>query len=156
GRFPGPQSADSVAPKVNGASLVRARSIPRAAAPGVLSGVPRRPAGFVTRGELDDLRRLVLGSATGATGIAEERLGVYGAGGIGKTVLAAELARDPDVRAHFPDGVCWVTLGEHADVLAAQIGLLERLGAETGGLQTQTDAFESLTLVLADRRVLLV
>ncbi len=45
----------------------------------------------------------------GVTGAA---LGIHGQGGIGKTVLAAALARDEQVRRCFPDGVFWVTVGE--------------------------------------------
>ena len=56
-------------------------------------------------------------------------LGLHGQGGIGKSVLAAALARDADIRSRFPDGVFWVTLGEHADLLAAQLDLLDRLDA---------------------------
>ncbi|MBA3533734.1 MAG: hypothetical protein H0T73_17595, partial [Ardenticatenales bacterium] len=36
-----------------------------------------------------------------------------GAGGYGKTTLARALAHDPEVRAAFPDGILWVTLGEN-------------------------------------------
>jgi len=35
------------------------------------------------------------------------------AGGIGKSTLAAALARDPAVPTHFSDGTLWVTLGSN-------------------------------------------
>ena len=56
-------------------------------------------------------------------------MGMYGQGGIGKTVLAAAAAHDPVVRAHFPDGVFWVTAGEQPDLAGLQAALLSRLGA---------------------------
>jgi predicted ATPase len=35
---------------------------------------------------------------------------VQGLGGIGKTTLVADLARDPEVQRRYPDGVLWATL----------------------------------------------
>jgi hypothetical protein len=40
------------------------------------------------------------------------RTGIHGMGGIGKSVLASELARDHEVRRAFPDGVFWVGIGQ--------------------------------------------
>ena len=72
----------------------------------------------------------LLGRA-GRSGVTGEvpGLGLHGQGGIGKTVLAAAAACDPVVRAHFPDGVFWVTVGEQPDLVGLQPGLLSRLGA---------------------------
>ena len=81
---------------------------------GPLHGVPALPAGYLERAELGGLRAALLGAgAVGLTGDVPG-LGMYGQGGIGKTVLAAAAAHDPVVRAHFPDGVFWVTAGEAA------------------------------------------
>jgi hypothetical protein len=118
--------------------------------------VPDLPGGFVDRDEFGGLRELVLGVRSGAAGIAGEPLGLHGEGGIGKTVLASALARDEEVRAHFPDGVFWVTVGERPDLVASQIELLRRLGAEPGGLRAPSDGRDRLCEVLADHRVLLV
>ena len=83
-------------------------------------------------------------------------LGLHGQGGIGKSVLAAALARDEDIRCRFPDGVFWVTVGEHADLLAAQLDLLDRLDAGGPVPSTVAEATDRLRGVLATRRVLLV
>ncbi|NMF61049.1 NB-ARC domain-containing protein [Pseudanabaena yagii] len=40
------------------------------------------------------------------------KVGLQGMGGIGKSVLAAALARDEIVRQAFPDGIIWVTMGQ--------------------------------------------
>jgi len=40
-------------------------------------------------------------------------LGVQGMGGIGKSVLAAALARDKEVRLFFPDGIVWISCGQN-------------------------------------------
>ncbi len=37
--------------------------------------------------------------------------------GVGKTTLAIETANDPEVQAHFPDGLLWASLGRCPDVL---------------------------------------
>ena len=98
--------------------------VPRAAAlraderPGELDGVPPLPASYVAREEVAGLRDALLAAGDGAMGITgnAQALGLHGQGGIGKTVLAAALARDDAVRRHFPDGVFWVTVGESADL----------------------------------------
>ena len=80
--------------------------------PGELHGVPPLPAGFVAREELAGCATRCWRAGDGAVGITGKALGLHGQGGIGKTVLAAALARDDGVRRHFPDGVFWVTVGE--------------------------------------------
>jgi len=64
--------------------------------------------------------------AVGVTGQVRS-FGLHGQGGVGKSVLAAAVARDEMVRRRFPDGVFWVTIGEAGDVLAAQLALLRTL-----------------------------
>jgi hypothetical protein len=49
-----------------------------------------------------------------------------------------------------------VSLGERPDLLGAQIDLLARLGAPTGGMRTTLDAIKAIEQALADRRCLLV
>ena len=83
-------------------------------------------------------------------------LGMYGQGGIGKTVLAAAAAHDPVVRAHFPDGVFWVTAGEQPDLAGLQAGLLSRLGAAGPAPRSAAEGAGLLRQALAGRQVLLV
>ena len=149
-----------------GASSRRGAASPRAAAraepsaaglrPGNLHDVPPPPRALVAREELAGLREAVLGSGDGVVGLTGSALGLHGQGGIGKSVLAAALARDEAVRRHFPDGVFWVTLGERSDLVAAQIGLLERLGAAHPELRSANQGLMLLRQALAARRCLLV
>ncbi len=82
--------------------------------------VPELPRHFVPRErDLAGVRRMLLDPGQGTVAI----VGVRGMGGIGKTVLAAALVRDPQVRAAFPDGIVWVPLGREADVVARQMAL---------------------------------
>src|SRR6185437_3963613 len=96
------------------------------------------------------------GGGDGAVGVTGAALGIHGQGGIGKTVLAAALARDVEVRRCFPDGVFWVTVGEQGDLVAAQQGLLARLGAADPGVRSAGQGAALLRQVLAERRCLLV
>jgi hypothetical protein len=121
--------------------------------PGPLHGVPELPINHFARPtELDTLRALVLGDAGG---VAAAAVGVQGTGGMGKTVLATALARDPTVRRAFPDGVYWIVLGEHPDPVAAQVRLAHLLDLE-GRFRTEVDGRAALREALADRRVLLI
>ena len=147
-----------------GSPLSRVETPPLRRAPALVAGeslggmdeVPDAPLGFVMRGELDGLRTLLLGEGQGGLAITGAGLGLHGQGGIGKTVLAAALARDGLVRRSFPDGVYWVELGESPDLVGAQIDLLDRLGAPTAEVRSTLDAATALRNTVADRRCLLV
>ncbi|WP_170990865.1 NB-ARC domain-containing protein [Herbidospora galbida] len=125
--------------------------------PGPLHGVPELPINhFVRPAELDTLRSLVLGAGRAdAGGGALGVVGVQGAGGMGKTVLATALARDPTVRRAFPDGVYWIMLGERPDPVATQVGLARLLGLQ-GGFRNEVDGRATLREALSGQRVLLV
>jgi tetratricopeptide (TPR) repeat protein len=128
---------------------------------GKISNVPNLPLNFLPRpDELNAIKAAVLVStnqSVAVTGTAH-RVGVQGMGGIGKSVLAAEIARDEEVRRAFPDGVLWVTLGQTPmrKLTKWQAHLAEVLGA---GQRTFTDiqlgkAF--LSELLADKACLLI
>ncbi|MGE3357345.1 MAG: NB-ARC domain-containing protein, partial [Acidimicrobiia bacterium] len=86
-------------------------------------------------------------------------VGLAGAGGFGKTTLAAMLTNDPDVDAAFPDGTLWVTLGEEisTDLLAERINeQISHLTDAQASARSLEDAGNLLAEALGDRRVLLV
>jgi len=124
---------------------------------GTIDGVPEPPPGFVERGELEALRAGLVGAGAGALAITGGRgLGLHGQGGIGKTVLAARLARDEALRSHLRDGVYWVTVGQSSDLVGLQIALLKRLGVHGHAVRTTIDGARALRAALAGRRCLLV
>jgi WD40 repeat protein len=125
--------------------------------PGALHEVPELPGGYFERtADLDQLRSRLLAAETRTVGVVGRgAFGMHGAGGIGKTVFAAALARDPVVRRAFPDGVHWVTLGEHADPVQAQRTLARQLGLD-GDFRTAEGGQEALRERLLGHRVLLV
>ena len=154
-------AADGAAPLPSGPALApaapgRAERLAAGVRLGELLGVPPPPRAVVVREELAGLREAVLAAGDGVVGVTGAALGVHGQGGIGKTVLAAALARDEQVRRRFPDGVFWVTVGEQGDLVAAQLGLLARLGAAHPELRSAGQGLGLLREALADRRCLLV
>jgi len=143
-------------------SVTSARRVVEAVAPGLmlgmLDGVPALPPGYLPRGEVSELFHCLSEPGSGAVGLAgtSSPVGLYGQGGIGKTVLAAAVARDDRVRRHFPDGVFWVTVGERADLLAVQLDLLARLGRLDVTARSISAASQLLREALEEQRVLVV
>ena len=82
-----------------------------------------------------------------------------GAGGYGKTTLATAICHDEQIRAAYPDGVLWVTLGEQlrTENLPGKINNL--IGVLTGEPPNFTDlpaARTRLVEALEERRTLLI
>jgi CO dehydrogenase nickel-insertion accessory protein CooC1 len=67
-------------------------------------------------------------------------VGVRGMGGTGKSVLAAALAHDWEVRQAFPDGIYWLTIGQKPNLLELQNQLLRQLTGSKQTLTTQQEA----------------
>lgn len=75
--------------------------------------VPNLPENHVVRQHsLATLRDLLFAETRSANISATA---VAGMGGIGKTVLATALCRDPVVHRAFPDGIAWITTGREWD-----------------------------------------
>ncbi|MCT7993789.1 NB-ARC domain-containing protein, partial [Laspinema olomoucense] len=108
----------------------RATAAPRSR----LFNVPSLPLKFLPRSEeVEAIKTKLLGTESQTlvmTGVAQ-RVGVQGMGGIGKSVLAAAVARDEAVGERFPDGVLWVTLGQEPNLLTR---LVDCVGYFTGTL----------------------
>lgn len=86
-------------------------------------------------------------------------IGVTGAGGFGKSTLAALVANDPRVEERFRDGTLWVTLGAHVGKaeLAEKINdLAARVAGERPSYTDPEQAGSHLAEVLRDKHCLLV
>ena len=129
---------------------------------------PRRPdarlslvpatAGWVDRAELSGVVSALTGGGAGAVALTT---GLVGAGGFGKTTLAARACADRGVRRRFRGGIVWVTIGREADGpgLAARIAeVIAAVGGAGGQAFTSPEqAGRALAGVLAGRgRTLLV
>jgi hypothetical protein len=80
---------------------------------------------------------------------------MHGMGGIGKSVLAATLARDRKIREAFPDGIVWVGLGPLPNVADLQRRVHRDLGGD-GAFQTEHEGRVKLRDLLKDKGVLLI
>jgi hypothetical protein len=115
---------------------------------------PRPSHGLVGR---DDLLRELKHRLFAGGNLALTALN--GLPGVGKTALAVELAHDPEVLAHFHDGVLWARLGRDADVLTT----LSTWGVALGIPQAEMDKLtnveawtDALCAAIGMRRMLLV
>jgi len=139
------------------ANLVRQVSEPLPPV-GKLVAVPTLPDHYLEQGDrirslrdmvLADLRKPVVVSA------ASGRVGLHGMGGIGKSLLANALARRPEIRREFPDGVFWVTLGQQPVLVELQRNVAKALGDEAI-FTTVEQGREGLRELLKDRAALLI
>jgi WD40 repeat protein len=115
---------------------------------GHLEGVPSLPVRYVDRRqEIEWVKEALL---TGSSNVL-----VHGMGGTGKTVLVSKLVRDNAVRAAFPDGIYWLTLGQAPKVLPN----LHRFGTWIklkDCLEDPSQAGEMLRNALRDHACLLI
>jgi hypothetical protein len=112
------QTATGNAKIINNHFTAQKESVAPSFKPGTLFNVPDLPPNYFPRpDDLKEFRAALLAEGTQAVGITGKRqhVGVQGMGGLGKSVLAAALAHDEDVRAAFPDGIFWLRFRQDAD-----------------------------------------
>jgi tetratricopeptide (TPR) repeat protein/transcriptional regulator with XRE-family HTH domain len=84
---------------------------------------------------------------------------LHGLPGVGKTTLAAHLALDQHIRAHFVDGVLWAGLGPRFDVMSHLLRWQRLLGLEQTSSDPLSDLLaqaEPLRREIGERRMLIV
>ncbi|GEM_PF-2558801 len=121
--------------------------------------MPRRLAHCVDRSDLlDRLKQMLVGGGKDKVGITGTHLGVglHGMGGIGKSVLAAELGRDEDIGRAFPDGVIWVDVGRNPQITECQAAVAEALQVDMTIFENQRQGQTRLSRLLADKSCLLI
>jgi hypothetical protein len=117
--------------------------------------VPSLPGHFVERPvEYEQLRNLLLIDGPSRTvGLTT----AFQGGGFGKTTLALALGHDEQVRAAFPDGVLFITLGENpANLLGLLLDQLHLFQPTTPDFTDLNVAAARLREQLYNRRVLLI
>ncbi len=128
---------------------------------GALHAVPTLPPSLIARPDLmcrvRDALLVDLQKPQVITS-ADAKVGVQGMGGIGKSVLAAALARNREVRRSYPDGVIWVSCGQNLgtdDLLARLRDVSKHLGGDTS-FTSLPQAQGMLRELLQTKAVLLV
>ena len=81
---------------------------------------------------------------------------LHGAGGLGKTTLAAALCHHDDIITAFDDGILWVTLGQKPQIQAGLTKLYAALTGEHPGFVDEEDAAFHLAQKLEDKSCLIV
>jgi len=116
---------------------------------------PELRTDFVERpGKLDELLRQLLGEDR-ANPVAITTA-LHGAGGFGKTTLAAALCHHEDVVDSFDDGILWATLGQDPNLRLELTKLYAALTGERPGFIDAEDAALELSRALEDKNCLIV
>lgn len=118
--------------------------------------IPILPQNFLMREEpLAKLRNLVFTEGTGAN-IAVTAMA--GMGGVGKTVLATALCRDPAVQRAFPDGIAWITIGRewNDDFVTRMREVARALGDDLGGYDNSLACENRYRTILREKAALVV
>lgn len=118
-----------------------------------------RHAGSLTSAPAPPERTVARSALTGRAldQLTSTRMAVLcGTGGSGKTTLAALLASDPTVRAAFPDGVLWITLGRDPDVGVHLNNILRAVGRPAVDSRDLNALRDAARTALAGRSALLV
>jgi hypothetical protein len=111
--------------------------------------VPSLPEGFIQRpSELEHLIGLLV--------TERGEVALLGAGGTGKTVLAAAACHDSRVVEEFYDGILWTTLGSSPNLVNAIAELYVALASERPAFLSVGDAAAALREVLSSRRAIIV
>ena len=116
-----------------------------------LTGQAPTVPGWVDRAELGQ----VVAELTVGDGPVALTTGLVGAGGFGKTTIAARACRDPKVIRRYRGGVVWVTVGRDTDEagLAARISeTIRNLGGDGSAFTNLEQAGQALAAALAVRR----
>jgi NB-ARC domain/CHAT domain len=108
------------------------------------------PKDIINRPALFDQLMRAVTSPNSAT------VGLIGFTGCGTSTLARIAYNDARVQAAFPDGRLWVTLGRKPSVIDGLRAWITALGGDPSGLSAMSEFRAALSVLLADRRVLLV
>jgi CHAT domain-containing protein/NB-ARC domain-containing protein len=141
---------------------------PRARKPGArtiasptryLTNAPPQPAIFVGRDrDLAELKnRLRAAAGLEDRPSIQTLTAIRGWPGVGKSTLAVELAYDGELRAEFPGGILWASIGEDPDILTELAGWGRLLGHESlAAAANLKEAVAFLKPILRERRILMI
>jgi hypothetical protein len=122
-----------------------------------ISYIPRRPDLFVGRDRDMEALKSRLFSSEKQSRRMHVLTAMRGWPGVGKTALASALANDPEVRAYFPDGILWATLGQNPNFVSI-LQIWGRILRDSQSTQCAdaNSASRNMKRVLGKKRALLV
>jgi WD40 repeat protein len=127
---------------------------------GALSDVPELPVKFLPRpNDLEPLKALLIDSSSQTNTVTGKthKVGIQGMGGIGKSVLAAALAREEAVRRQFSNGIVWIRLGyDRVNPIDEQIKIARALTNEPQSFVSIQEGKVFLENLLRDTACLLI
>lgn len=109
-RLPPPVNMDAVRSAVRSLAGLVESSAARSTGRVTAFSISDRSSSPTTEGHLKSRLDVLFPSRRSATIV-----GIYGLGGMGKTVAMISIGWEPDVRERFPDGVHYMTIGINAD-----------------------------------------
>jgi hypothetical protein len=134
----------------------RARADAYPSGPLSVDFTPPLPAALIRRAAIvSELKRSLVDTAS-QRGNAPPCVALVGMPGVGKSVLAALLAHDPEVRARYPAGVLWATLGKQPDIISLLLGWIPALGGRPLSVSSAEAASAMVRRALATGRYLIV
>jgi len=127
--------------------------------PASLFNVPQLPKDLVNYSNIFNELKIKLMRKTTGTEMADGQrtpLLISAIEGTGKSVIAAQLARDPDIEKKFTNGIFWIRLGQEPDILRLQIEIAHNLGQTNVEFVDPEVATEYLSELCAKRKCLLI
>ncbi|MDF5731793.1 MAG: NB-ARC domain-containing protein [Rhizonema sp. PD38] len=116
---------------------------------------PPLPTYYVARPEYNqELKTRLLANSSDVRSLVVTA--IHGLASVGKSTLAAALAHDPDVQAHFCDGILWGTLGQQPNLLSLLSGWVQALKDYNFKATSVEAASNQLRTLLYNKDVLLV
>ncbi len=117
---------------------------------------PCLPTTLVVRDEvMSKLKRALLDQTPQHDG-SPISMALVGMPGVGKSILATQLANDPQVKNRFPDGVLWATLGQQPDILPILLDWIPHVGGSALEVASIDRASGLVRGALTTRRYLVV
>jgi len=124
-----------------------------------LYNVPQLPKDFVNYSNIFNELKIKLMRKTTATEMADGQrtpLLISAIDGTGKSVMATQLARDPDIEKKFLQGIFWIRLGQEPDILRLQTEIAHNFGQSNVEFVDPEAATEYLSELASKQKCLLI
>lgn len=126
---------------------------------GRLYNVPQLPPHYLQRNVVTNKlkKRLLSGeSAKFSISGTATRIGIQGMGGIGKTIVAAAIAQDADIRKKFSSGIVWVEVGKNPAIVDLQSQICDVFEDNPPSINNKRQGKSHLSKLLTDKSCLLI